>query len=67
LAGGLDEDEAADELVEPELLDEPPLAGAVGDVDCFLDPLELHALTAIRTASAPAEQARLLAMCTHSR
>jgi hypothetical protein len=67
LLGGPDDvDEPDDGLVEPELLGEL-LVGTVGDVGFFLDPLEPHALTAISTASAPAEQARLLAMCTHSR
>jgi len=39
---------------------------ADGLVECFADPLEPHALTATRTAAAPAEQARVLASCTVS-
>jgi hypothetical protein len=67
LAGGPDED--VDGLVgaELELPDELLPGWDVGDIGLFLGPLEPHALTAISTASAPAEQARLLAVCTHSR
>jgi hypothetical protein len=67
LAGGLVGD--VDELVgaELELPDEPLPGPEVAEVGLFLGPLDPHALTAISTASAPTEQARLLAMCTHSR
>jgi hypothetical protein len=66
LAAGLDGDD--DGLgAELELPDEPLPPCDVGELGLFLGPLEPHALTAISTASAPAEQARLLAMCTHSR
>jgi hypothetical protein len=66
LAAGLDGDDHG-LGAELELPDEPLPAWDVGELGLFLGPLEPHALTAISTASAPAEQARLLAMCTHSR
>src|SRR3954468_18297316 len=57
LTGGPEE---VDGLVGAELeLPDEPLPGCdVGDVGLFLDPLDPHALTAISTASAPAEQAK---------
>jgi hypothetical protein len=56
-------DGAADELA---VVEAEELGCVEGVVLAFLDPLDPHPLTAISTERAPAEQARVLAMCTFS-
>jgi hypothetical protein len=62
LAGGVDEGWLV--ALDAEV---PPDADVAGGVVVVFDAFEVHALTAISTAAAPAEQARTLAVCTLSR